>query len=116
MEKHTPYTDSYFIRTRKIVQEKGDAKVTYAIFMRRPVTYAPKLALNWLQKVISDRNETIEIRENFREGSWVGAGEPMLYVTGKMSCIVDLETIFLQKLGPPCVAAYNAYNMCIEMK
>ena len=40
----------------------------------------------------------------------------MLYVTGKMSCIVDLETIFLQKLGPPCVAAYNAYNMCIEMK
>ena len=48
MEKHTPYTDSYFIRTRKIVQEKGDAKVTYAIFMRRPVTYAPKLALNWL--------------------------------------------------------------------
>ena len=22
MEKHTPYTDSYFIRTRKIVQEK----------------------------------------------------------------------------------------------
>ena len=54
MEKHTPYTDSYFIRTRKIVQEKGDAKVTYAIFMRRPVTYAPKLALNWLQKVISD--------------------------------------------------------------
>ena len=116
MEKHTPYTDSYFIRTRKIVQEKGDAKVTYAIFMRRPVTYAPKLALNWLQKVISDRNETIEIRENFREGSWVGAGEPMLYVTGKMSCIVDLETIFLQMLGPPCVAAYNAYNMCIEMK
>ena len=69
-----------------------------------------------MQKVISERNETIEIRENFREGSWVGAGEPMLYVTGKMSCIVDLETIFLQKLGPPCVAAYNAYNMCIEMK
>ena len=39
--------------------------------MRRPVTYAPKLALNWLKKVISDRNETIEIRENFREGSWL---------------------------------------------
>ena len=110
MEKHTPYTDSYFIRTRKIVQEKGDAKVN-AIFMR-PVTYAPKLALNWLQKVISDRNETIEIREIFVK-ALVGAGEPMLYVTGKMSCIVDLETIFLQKLH---VAAYNAYNMCIEMK
>ena len=48
--------------------------------MRRPVTYAPKLALNWLQKVISDRNETIEIRENFREGSWVGAGVNLCYM------------------------------------
>jgi nicotinate phosphoribosyltransferase len=28
--------------------------------------------------------------------------------------LIDLETLFLQKLGPPCVAAYNAYNMCIE--
>ena len=33
-----------------------------------------------------------------------------------MSCLVDLETLLLQKLGPACVAAYNAYNMCIEMK
>ena len=46
----------------------------------------------------------------------VGAGEPMLYISGKMSSLVDLETLFLQKLGPPCVAAYNAYNMCIDMK
>jgi nicotinate phosphoribosyltransferase len=29
--------------------------------------------------------------------------------------LVDLETIFLQRLGPACVAAYNAYNMCIEL-
>ena len=46
----------------------------------------------------------------------MGAGEPMLYLTGKISSLIDLETLFLQKLGPPCVAAYNAYNMCIEMK
>ena len=116
MEKHIPYTDSYFIRTRKIIQEKGDADVTYAIFMRRPVTYAPRIALNWLNQIISDRKETVQIRENFNEGSWVGAGEPMLYISGRMSSLVDLETLFLQKLGPPCVAAYNAYNMCIDMK
>ena len=116
MEKHIPYTDSYFVRTRKIIQEKGDADVTYAIFMRRPVTYAPKIALDWLKKVISERNELVEINENFKEGSWVGAGEPMLYISGKMSSLVDLETLFLQKLGPPCVAAYNAYNMCIDMR
>ena len=64
MEKHIPYTDSYFVRTRKIIQEKGDADVTYAIFMRRPVTYAPKIALDWLKKVISERNpETVEITQ-----------------------------------------------------
>ena len=94
MEKHIPYTDSYFIRTRKIIQEKGDVDVTYAIFMRRPVTYAPRIALNWLNQIISDRKETVQIRENFNEGSWVGAGEPMLYISGRMSSLVDLETLF----------------------
>ena len=34
MEKHTPYTDSYFIRTRKIVQEKGDAKAVSYTHLR----------------------------------------------------------------------------------
>ena len=95
MDKHIPYTDSYFIRTRKIIQEKGDANVTYAVFMRRPVTYAPRIALNWLNQIISERNEVIQVRENFNEGSWVGAGEPMLYISGKMSSLVDLETLFL---------------------
>ena len=32
-----------------------------------------------------------------------------------MSQIVDLETIYLQKLGPACGAAYNAYSMCCDM-
>ena len=38
----------------------------------------------------------------------VGAGEPILYVTGSLYHLVDLETVLLQKLGPACVAAYNA--------
>ena len=29
--------------------------------------------------------------------------------------LVDLETQFLQKLGAACVAAYNAYIMCVEL-
>ena len=116
MESHVPHTDSYFLRSRKIIQLKGDAKVTYAVFMRRPVTYAPKIALDWLKKVVSKRDGQVEIKQNFKEGSWVGAGEPMFYISGDMSCLVDLETLLLQKIGPACVAAYNAYNMCIEMK
>ena len=32
-----------------------------------------------------------------------------------MSDLVDLETIYLQRLGAPCVAAYNAYEMCVDL-
>ena len=116
MEEHVPHTDSYFLRSREIIKFNGDVEVTYAVFMRRPVTYAPKIALDWIRKVINSRGEKIFIQENFREGSWVGAGEPMFYVSGKMSALIDLETLLLQKIGPSCVAAYNAYNMCVDLK
>ena len=57
----------------------------------------------------------LQIEQLYVEGAWIGAGEPMCYLTGPLSVLVDLETIFLQRLGPACVAAYNAYNMCIEL-
>ena len=38
-----------------------------------------------------------------------------MYITGSFRHLVDLETIFLQKLGPACVAAYNAWTMCTDM-
>src|SRR5262249_26824675 len=49
------------------------------------------------------------------EGTWVGAGDPILYVSGRLFHLVDLETVLLQKLGPACVAAYNAYAMCADL-
>src|SRR5438270_8150306 len=49
------------------------------------------------------------------KGSWVGAGESILYVTGPLFHLVDLETVLLQKLGPACVAAYNASAMCADL-
>ena len=52
---------------------------------------------------------------SYPEGDWVGAGEPMLYITGSLYHLVDLETLYLQKLGPACVAAYNAYTMCADL-
>ena len=42
-------TDTYFRNTRRIVQAKGDCDVEYAVFMRRPVTYAGQLAVDWLK-------------------------------------------------------------------
>jgi len=49
------------------------------------------------------------------EGEWVGAGEPIAYITGSFEALADCETIFLQKLGPACVAAHNAYQMCAAL-
>lgn len=108
-------TDQYFKRTRHIVGQSGDVRVTYAVFMRRPVIFCPRLAVGWLEAVARARGVDIVVEPCFEEGAWVGSGEPLLYVTGPFSALVDLETVYLQKLGPPCVAAYNAFSMCADL-
>jgi len=109
------WTDTYFNRSKGIVQKFGDVAVTYAIFMRRPVVSAPRLMVDWLEQIASARDVTFGIELQYAEGKWVGAGEPILYLTGPFQHLVDLETIFLQKLGAACVAAYNADAMCTEL-
>jgi nicotinate phosphoribosyltransferase len=108
-------TDSYFLRTKSIVGKFGDCRATYAIFMRRPVIAAPRFAVEFLETMAAARGTKFEIDLLYREGDWVGAGEPMIYLSGSLYHLVDLETVYLQKLGPPCVAAYNAYAMCVDL-
>jgi len=109
------WTDHYFNRSKGIVGHFGDTPVTYAIFMRRPVVSAPRLMIEWLESIAAARGTRFDIKLNYREGKWVGAGEPILYLSGSLHALVDLETILLQKLGACCVAAYNAYTMCSEL-
>jgi nicotinate phosphoribosyltransferase len=109
------WTDSYFNRTRAIVQRFGDCRVTYAIFLRRPVICAPKLALDFLNAVAEQRGAVFDVDLKYAEGAWVGAGDPICYITGSFADLSDLETLLLQKIGPPCVAAHNAYQMCVEL-
>ena len=109
------WTDAYFNRTRGIVEKFGDCRVTYAIFMRRPVVSAPRLAIDWLTAVARERGATVEIDLRYDEGRWVGAGEALMYITGPFALLVDLETLLLQKIGPACVAAYNAAAMCMDL-
>ena len=45
------YTDHYFNRTKQVIGRFGDSRVTYAIFLRRPVVFAPRLALQWLEEL-----------------------------------------------------------------
>jgi len=108
-------TDSYFLKTKAIVGHFGDRPATYAVFMRRPVICTPRLALDFLEIQAVARGTRFAIELNHPEGAWVGAGEPILHVTGSLFDLVDLETVLLQKLGPPCVAAYNTYAMCAEL-
>jgi len=111
----TAWTDNYFLKTKTAVEAFGDHEVTYAVFMRRPVVFAPKLMVDWIDAVAAGRGADIRVELNYEEGQWVGAGEPLLYITGPFSQLVDLETLYLQRLGPPCVAAYNAFTMCVEL-
>ena len=108
-------TDAYFNRTRAIVARFGDASVTYALFLRRPVIAAPRLTATWLARMAAARDTRLDVELTHAEGNWVGAGEPLAYITGSLSQLVDLETILLQKLGPACVAAHNAYQMCLAL-
>ena len=108
-------TDSYFLKTKAIVGRFGDRAATYAVFMRRPVISAPRFAVEFLETMAAARGARFDIEINYPESAWVGAGEPILYVTGPLYHLVDLETVLLQKLGPACVAAYNASAMCAEL-
>jgi len=108
-------TDVYFNRTREVVRRFGDKRVTYALFLRRPVISAPRLMLDWLATVAAARATTFDADVMFPEGSWVGAGEPLVYITGSLAMLSDLETLALQKVGPACVAAHNAYQMSLAL-
>ena len=62
------YTDSYFNLTRSIVTAHKDSQVTYAVFMRRPVTLAPRLAVDWLKMMASDRRQISALNSFIKKG------------------------------------------------
>lgn len=109
------WTDRYFVKTKEAVARFGDLNVTYAVFMRRPVVFTPRLMVRWLEEVAAARGVTFDIDLNYPEGEWVGAGEPLMYLSGSFYHLVDLETLYLQKLGAACVAAYNAFTICTDL-
>jgi len=111
----TDHTDQYFNKTKRVIGQFGDKTVTYAVFMRRPVIFCPQIMIDWLDDIAKMRGHSFKIEPCFAEGDWVGAGEPLVYITGSFHDLVDLETLYLQKLGSACVAAYNAYTMCLHL-
>ncbi len=114
-KKISENTDHYFKKSRHVILKNRDELVTYAIFMRRPVIFCPKIVVGWLTKAAKIRKTNFKIKLCYEEGAWVGAGEPLIYLSGKLADLIDLETMYLQLLGPSCVAAYNAYSMCSDL-
>ncbi|MBS1093398.1 beta/alpha barrel domain-containing protein [Gluconobacter wancherniae] len=108
-------TDAYFGRTCEIVKRFGDCRVTYAIFIRRPVIAACSLAIRWVKNVARAQGFEVECHEVYAEGEWVGAGEPLIYMSGPFTKLAPLETLLLQRLGASCVAAHNAYQMAMAL-
>ena len=69
-------TDTYFLRTKEVVRRFGDREATYAVFMRRPVIFTPKLMVDYAEtaekrvKVAAMGAESAEVAA-IRVLSWV---------------------------------------------
>jgi nicotinate phosphoribosyltransferase len=104
-------TDKYFTNTSRIVAAAGDTQATYAVFMRRRVI----AALAPVIRVIERLAPGTQVKRLCAEGDLVPAEKKMLEITGSMAKLSEIETLFLQKTGIPCVSANNAYEMCLAI-
>ncbi|NJM31154.1 MAG: nicotinate phosphoribosyltransferase [Rhizobiales bacterium] len=104
-------TDKYFTNTSRIVKAAGDAEVTFAVFMRRRVVAALEPTIRLVKKFVP----AARIKRFYEEGDVVPSESKMLEITGSMAKLSEIETLLLQKTGIPCVAANNAYEMCMAI-
>jgi nicotinate phosphoribosyltransferase len=101
-------TDKYFTNTSRIVGANGDAEVTFAVFMRRRVVAALEPAIRLVKRLVPD----VKITRFVSEGEVVPSERKLMEITGSMQKLSECETLYLQKIGFPCVSANNAYEMC----
>lgn len=111
----TRWTDKYFTHARRTIEKNGDIQVVYAVFLRRPCVMACGLAIDWLNTVAAEQGFKLKISPVYPDGAEVGAGDPLLFIEGPFSRLAELENHLLQKIGPVCVAAYNARDMVLSL-
>jgi len=104
-------TDKYFTNTARIVASHGDAEVTFAVFMRRRVVAALEPVIRLVNHFVPDAKVTRFVSE----GEVVPSEHKLIEITGSMKKLSEIETLLLQKTGFPCVAANNAYEMCLAI-
>ncbi|MFC7052364.1 hypothetical protein ACFQI3_06645 [Hansschlegelia quercus] len=109
-------TDAYFAKTAEIVAAQGDVRVTYAVFLRTDCVVAIDRALEFLSEVYPKTAAIpLEISRPVTEGTLLHSGKPMAYLTGSMVALSPIETLLLQRIGFPCVSAFNAFTMCLAL-
>jgi nicotinate phosphoribosyltransferase len=106
-------TDAYFAKTAEIVAANGDARVTYAVFLRSDAVVAVDRAVAFLEQAYpADAAIPLAVTRTEPEGAVLASGKPLLYVAGSFAALSPLETLLLQRIGFPCVSAFNAFSMC----
>lgn len=100
-------TDKYFTKSRRIVDMFGEKQVKYAVFVRREIVVAVQPAIDLIEKFCPEAIVT----RHYEDGTMLPSETKIFTVEGPMSKLVELETLFLQKVGFSCVSAYNAYLM-----
>ena len=104
-------TDKYFTNTSRIVAAHGDAEVTFAVFMRRRVVAALEPVIRLINHFVPEA----KVKRFVAEGVVVPSEHKLMEITGSMQKLSEIETLLLQKTGFPCVAANNAYEMCLAI-
>ena len=79
--------------------------------MRRPVIAATGLAVDWLKAICAQRKIDVEVAVGFPEGKWVGSGEPLLYISGSLVGLVDLETLYSRSRPYLCCGVQRLYDV-----
>lgn len=105
------FTDVYFTKTARTAEKFGDMTVTYAVFLRRACIATLNPSIEFLKEYYPN----VKIERNYDEGAFVEPNKKLMSITGSFIYLAELETQFLQKVGFPCVSAYNAYQMAISM-
>ena len=104
-------TDKYFTNTAQIVAANGDVEVTFAVFMRRRVVAALEPVIRLINHFVPEA----KVKRFVAEGEVVPSERKLMEITGSMKKLSEIETLLLQKTGFPCVAANNAYEMCLAI-
>lgn len=100
---YQPYIDKYFLRSKKILQDKHiNPYVTAQVFIRPKLpcsVYGIEQAMSIFKKYTSIFSDPKSHIESVKEGTKVKAGDTIMHITAPIQEIIDLETLYLGEIS-----------------